>query len=208
MRPPSALLLLLCASASVPAQEKAHLVEELNALRSDPRAYARKIEARLRYYDGRRLKLPGQITIVTTEGIGAAREAMGELIETSPVRTVSPSNALARSAFDHAADLGSSGEMSHRGSDGSTPSMRMQRYLPQVRSTAEVITFGPADAESVLIDLLVDDGVRDRGHRRILLDSRYTIAGAGCAPHRSFGTVCVIDLASTTATSTRQRRSR
>ena len=62
---------------------------------------------------------------------------------------------------------------------------------------AEVISFGPEDAASVIIDLVVDDGVRNRGHRKILLDPGYRVAGAACGPHKTFRVVCVIDFADT-----------
>jgi uncharacterized protein YkwD len=42
---------------------------------------------------------------------------------------------------------------------------------------------------------VVDDGVKDRAHRKILLDPAFRYAGAACGPHRTFGTMCVIDLA-------------
>jgi len=38
--------------------------------------------------------------------------------------------------------------------------------------------------------------VPDRGHRNDLMDPTLKRAGVGCAPHPTYGTVCVVDLAS------------
>jgi uncharacterized protein YkwD len=41
----------------------------------------------------------------------------------------------------------------------------------------------------------VDDGVKDRGHRKSLLDPRFDEIGVSCGNHRVYGIMCVIDLA-------------
>ena len=50
-------------------------------------------------------------------------------------------------------------------------------------------------AEDVILQLIVDDGVPDRGHRRILFNPAYTLVGAACAPHPVWREVCVLDFA-------------
>jgi uncharacterized protein YkwD len=47
----------------------------------------------------------------------------------------------------------------------------------------------------VVLQLLIDDGVRNRGHRKTLLDRDYAVAGAACGPHREYQQICVIDFA-------------
>jgi len=42
--------------------------------------------------------------------------------------------------------------------------------------------------------LIVDDGVADRGHREIVYSAELRFAGAACGPHPVYGTMCVIDL--------------
>ena len=60
-----------------------------------------------------------------------------------------------------------------------------------------MITYGSNTAEEVVAQLVVDDGVPDRGHRRLLYDPALRYAGVSCGPHPGYGTMCVIDLAST-----------
>jgi hypothetical protein len=42
--------------------------------------------------------------------------------------------------------------------------------------------------------LIVDDGVADRGHRSIVFSGELRYAGAACGPHPVYRTMCVIDL--------------
>jgi uncharacterized protein YkwD len=46
-----------------------------------------------------------------------------------------------------------------------------------------------------MIELLIDDGVKGRGHRMNLLDPAARFLGVGCGPHSICGTMCVLDFA-------------
>ena len=59
---------------------------------------------------------------------------------------------------------------------------------------AELVSLGCYTAKDIVIQLLVDDGVSDRGHRRILLNKDMTHAGVAIDVHPKYGTICVIDL--------------
>jgi uncharacterized protein YkwD len=45
------------------------------------------------------------------------------------------------------------------------------------------------------MNLIIDDGVTDRGHRKNIFSRAFGTAGAACGPHPRFGNVCVIDFA-------------
>ena len=65
------------------------------------------------------------------------------------------------------------------------------------RYVAEVITYGSRTAADVVRQLVVDDGVPDRGHRTILFDPEFRFAGVACAPHPEYREACVVALART-----------
>ena len=46
-----------------------------------------------------------------------------------------------------------------------------------------------------LLQLLIDDGVEDRGHRRALLDPRFRVVGVATGSHSVFLRMCDIVLA-------------
>jgi hypothetical protein len=47
----------------------------------------------------------------------------------------------------------------------------------------------------VVRQLILDDGVVNRGHRLTIFDPNLQIAGAGCGPHAVYRYMCVIDFA-------------
>lgn len=61
----------------------------------------------------------------------------------------------------------------------------------------ENVTWGnwsqPLAARGMVCWWLLDPGIQDRGHRKMLLDPDYNFAGVGCARSRSIGWVCTLD---------------
>lgn len=169
------------------------VLAEVNRVRTDPQGYAASIEALLQYYDGTILRRPGEVAIQTKEGRAAAEEAIRVLRAQSPLPPLSWSPGMARGAQDHVNDIGPRGIVGHIGSDGSTPSERVNRYGSWIGTISENIDFGPSKAVIVVQDFVIDDGVPDRGHRHNVLDPVIRVAGAACGPHRVWGTACVVD---------------
>jgi uncharacterized protein YkwD len=71
----------------------------------------------------------------------------------------------------------------------------MRRHGVVKRASGENIDYG-ATGLQVVIDLIVDDGVPSRGHRRNVLDPAFRAVGIAVGPHRTYGTMCVIDFTS------------
>jgi uncharacterized protein YkwD len=170
-------------------------VTEVNALRADPAGYAAHVQSRLPHYQGKTVRIPGATAIRTVEGVSAAQEALAALRSAEPAGTLQMSGALMSSARDHVRDIGPKGMLSHEGSAGSTLAGRIARYAASWTLIAENISFGPDSAREVVVGLVIDDGVKDRGHRRILLDPRLRLIGVACGPHSVYRTVCVLDFA-------------
>ena len=105
------------------------------------------------------------------------------------------SKGLARAAGDHVRDQGPVGGTEHRGTDGSDPARRMERYGQWRGAVAENIAYGENAARDVILQLLVDDGVPNRGHRDALLDPEWSTSGVACGRHRNYGQMCVMDYA-------------
>jgi hypothetical protein len=172
------------------------VLKELNTLRANPSVYASRIDERLGWYDKNVLHKPGQRAVRTFEGRAAAEEAIAALKATPPLPVLEPAYGLALAAQDHARDIGPKGLVTHEGSGGTTTvSQRVARYARRYNYTGEIISFGPDRPKDVIIDLLIDDNVPDRGHRKILLDRGFHHVGIGCGPHAVYKTMCVIDVA-------------
>ncbi len=71
-------------------------------------------------------------------------------------------------------------------------------------SIGENISYGPDDGREVVLQLIIDDGVPDRGHRANIFSPGFRLAGVVCGPHPKFRTICVIDFAGGAAKSVRR----
>jgi uncharacterized protein YkwD len=171
------------------------VVAELNYARQKPQDYAKIIQQWAGYFKGKLLTLPRATPIMTNEGVSAVWEAVRALRATSPMGALAASAPLDRAADDLVKDQGPRGGSGHIGADRSQPWTRMQRHATGLSGFGEANAYGPTDARSVVIGLLVDDGSSDRGHRQILLSPVFRYVGVGCGRHATFGQMCVIDLA-------------
>lgn len=171
------------------------VLAELNFARTNPAGYARTIQQLLPRYNGTLLqRRDAAVPVRTVEGPDAAREAIGALEAQRPVARLTLSTGLTRAARDLAADQGRTGRVGHTASDGSTPLTRIARYGAWSISTNESVGYGPfVHGRDVIQDLIIDDGVRDRGHRHNLYDATAHVVGVACGHHPVYRIVCVID---------------
>jgi len=197
-----ALLFLaaLTLPAEAPAPEKATaferaVVQEMSDLRTRPRAYARHLREMRAWFEGTLWKRPDRVPLRTEEGVAALDEAIAFLETVTPVGPLRFNEGLARAARLHARDIGPRGSLAHVGADGSRLSARLNRLGTWQGTVAENISTLEEDPRQVVIQLLVDDGVPDRGHRHNLFNPELHQAGAGQAPHRDYRVVTVIDYA-------------
>lgn len=190
------LIALLFAGPAIaePAFDEAVLAE-LNRARTDPQSFADDLTAFRQTFDTRgyyRNLSDGRLW-ASNEGAAAVDEAIA-FLRSMPARpALAPSSLLAVAAADHTAEQGPHGGFGHRSRSGAWPSDRLEARGGGVY-VAEAISYGMGDARDVIIQLIVDDGVPDRGHRTILLDPDYNHAGAGCGPHRAHQMMCTIEL--------------
>ncbi len=187
------ILLTVAATAAVAAQSRFEegVFAELNRFRSDPAAYAEYLRDYRPRFEGKLLVSndDSEIDIMTREGVAAVDEAIRDLRREKPLVELEWSDALARAAADHVAVQSRSGAVGHY-TRGSGPGERMKARGggPYVN---EVITYGHHSPEGVVDQLLIDDGVPDRGHRHSLLRPEHRFAGVACGRHPVHRTMCV-----------------
>ncbi len=85
------------------------------------------------------------------------------------------SSLLTQAAQRHAEDMAAHRRMSHRGSDGSLPSRRIERMDYEYQAMGENVAAGQPDVASVM-----NDWMHSRGHRRNIL-GKFTEIGAAYA---------------------------
>lgn len=196
---------LLVSPAVVSAKEdpKAlarEVVVQINWARQHPAAAAAVLKTWLPLFEGGRyLAYPGESRLRTEEGPAAVQEAVAFLEQQKPLPPLNWSPALATAAEDLVADQSTRGGLGHEGFDGSLPSTRMARYGSYVGESGEVVTYGslgdPPTARRAVLALIVDDGVKSRGHRALLFEPRFAWAGAAWGSHPRFGRMVAVDMA-------------
>lgn len=173
------------------------VLDALNSARADPVGYARSLQQYRTYFRANLIRFPGQDTEVETqEGVKVVDEAIAFLANRTSLQPIQASSILGSVAMDLVSDQSNSGDTGHEGADGGSPSDRSRRRGGGAY-VAEVIAYGSSDAADVVRQLIVDDGVADRGHRSILYSSDLHFAGVACGPHPEYRIMCVIDLAAT-----------
>jgi len=174
------------------AQLSREVLAEMNRLRVDPRGYIAVLETYRRQFDGDIVIRPGQISIQTREGVAAVDEAIQFLRLQAPVGALRSDGLLDLTARDHVLDQGPTGYVGHYGSDGWDFATRAVRRGGDPYG-GENISYGYDTAREVIIQLLVDDNVADRGHRVNLFRPGYVRAGVACGRHALYYFMCVIN---------------
>ena len=171
------------------------VLKEMNLARTNPGAYAGIIADYGKYYDGYLVTIPGQTTLRTNEGIQAVTEAEQALKAQQALSPFTASRGMSLAAKDHVEDQGPKGTTGHQGSDNSSMSDRLNRHGQWLKTIGENISYGANTGRDVVRQLLVDDGVPSRGHRKNLLNPDYKVTGIACGSHKTFRHMCVITYA-------------
>ncbi|QJU59205.1 CAP domain-containing protein [Sphingomonas sp. AP4-R1] len=183
--------------ANEPTLMETRVLAALNDARLNPQAYIADLAAYRKRFKNKLVTMPGsRVKYLTREGTVPIDEAVEFLNSEESRSQLRAGSILAAAAADHVAEQGRSGHTGHIGSNGSGPADRTSRRGGG-RLVAEVITYGAFDAADVVRQLIVDDGVPDRGHRSAIFADRLRYAGVACGYHPKFRTMCVIDMAET-----------
>lgn len=187
---------MLGAASDRPSLED-QVLDRINLLRQNPAAYAQRLSQLRPYFRGNTLYLPGQERgLLTREGVDAVEEVIAYLEGQTPLPPLSRGELLDLAAREHAVVQGALGTRGHFSPDGASPGDRVQRRGGG-RLVGEDISYGYADADEVVRQLVIDDGVPDRGHRDLLFNRELRYAGVGCGSHSAYGHMCVIDVSRT-----------
>ena len=103
------------------------------------------------------------------------------------------SDALAQAWYDHISLQGPSGQVGHKGTDGSSFPDRVNRYSSSYKMIAETLVYfdkwGSNTALEVMKGIAVDDGVSGSPHKSLLYDPQITHVGVSCGWHYFYGVV-------------------
>jgi len=168
------------ASAENSELSAATIIREINFARGNPAAYANLVENARPLYQIERGR--------------AVDEAVRYLKSARPLPPLSLSAGMCRAAADHCAEQ-ADGKTGHFGNGHSDPGRRINRYGSWRIAYGENISYGKRSARAIVLTLVVDDGVRSRGHRKNIFNPKFCVAGVAYGPHARFGAICTADFA-------------
>ena len=116
---------------------------------------------------------PNGDRILTTEGRAVVEETIAFLKAQKPINRLEWNIDMWKACRDHGEDQAPTGATGHTGSDGSSPLVRMSRYGNVMSPSGENLAWGSSDAKDAIIQLIIDDGVPNRGHRLNIFNPGY-----------------------------------
>ena len=148
---------------------------EINKARTDPRAYAALY------------LLP---YVKNGNASAAMKECIIEMKNTKALNALQPGKGLALAAQEWVRLQGPSEYIGH----DMNLKVRLEKYC-YFGYYGENISYGYNDARKIVIQLLEDDNVPNRGHRKNILSRAFTHVGIGCGTHKRYNYMCVQDFA-------------
>lgn len=178
-------------------QDEKDVIYYLNMARTNPERYAEEfLEPMLGFFKGTKYKEPGwDYYMETKEGKKPLEELIVEMKRMNPVGKLLPARGLSLAARDHASDQSVTGEVGHTGKDRSDIDERIERYGKWKGNIGENISYGFTSGRDIVSQLLIDDGVPNRGHRVIIFSEDFRFAGISILHHKKYSHICVIDFA-------------
>lgn len=160
------------------SQIEQEIVNEINLARTNPKLYITYLEEFRKFYNGKNVTLSNRQTFITNEGTTALDDAVKALKAAKTVAALESSEFISKATKDHLADLLKNSSFGHKGSDGSMPDERLNRYIfaETVRFGENVVMSG-LTAREVVIAMLIDDGFPSRTHRKNVLDAEFKFVG-------------------------------
>ena len=166
------------------------LIDEINKVRKDPKAFAEKLLSYKQYFEGNYLVLPGSdAKVETQEGFKAYEEAANILKSTGPLPELSPSKGLGKIAADFFEKIKET-DPDHIG-DIDLNSL-IAKYGSFSGVFENIIEFGNNSPELIVTNCIVCDGNPDRENRNILLSKDLLKVGMAFGAHVTYGYCTII----------------
>ncbi len=111
-----------------------------------------------------------------------------DLKKAKPISALTYSPFYYKAAQQHALSMGKSGKTGHDKMD-----KRMKGWQKINNIIGENCSYGEETAFGIVMQLMIDEGVSNLGHRKNILNPSFQLVGVSIAPHKKYKTNCVMD---------------
>lgn len=168
------------------------ILKEINEARANPLKYINYLESHKKKFTGNRITLPDGQIITTSEGIAAIDDAISFLKFLPKLEPYSLSKGLSIAAASQIADLMENSSLGHFGKDGKNLPQRLGKFGSYGNLTAENITYFAPTPRDILITMIIDDGVKSRGHRKNIFSRNFRQIGSAFGKGAKGENLCVL----------------
>lgn len=116
-----------------------------------------------------------------------AKSLIRELEKLDSMQPLTFESSLQEMAVDFAQEAGKKGWVGHR-----KVSQRFEEFANHVEITAENLQYGFDNPLDIVMDLLIDIDVPNLGHRKNILDPKFSIIGVSIEKHKSYEFITVM----------------
>ncbi len=133
--------------------------------------------------------LESYIEVNDLENSSYLRSLFRDLKKVSGLQPLLPEEDLTAAAQGHATKSGKKGRVGHQDFN--------KRFDPLMGNpyshVGENCSYGYEEAIDIVITLLIDEGIKDQGHRKNILSDSFNSVGVAIRPHKSYRVNCVMD---------------
>lgn len=158
-----------------------NFLDEMNKVRTNPKSIIPELEATVKKFQGKQLGY-----MMTNEGPGAYNELISFLKKQAPLAPMTWSNGLGSACQKFVNVAGPSGATGHSSPNGDSMSDRISAEGSWQSTIGENLAYGDRDGKKSLIQLMVDDGVPSRGHRKNIFNTKFKVIGIAIGSHKGY----------------------
>ncbi len=161
--------------------------EVINEVRKNPRSIVEELKKMKHFFKGKEYRNPKyDYYIMMDEGVPAIENALDFLENTAmPRDAFERSDNLNQAADELVSHIGPKGFTSHQ-QEELAMDKRVKKYIQEKGGIAENISFGWGDARDIVVQMVVDDGVKSRGHRKNIFSKNYVKIGISSGKHKTY----------------------
>lgn len=173
------------------------ILVEINEARANPQKYISYLEEYKKTFNGNTAYYADGTMVVTNEGTAVIDEAIAYLKTLPKLAPYSMSKGLSTAANSQLADLMENSSLGHFGKDGSSLPKRLTRFGSYGNLTAENITYYAPLPREIVMTMIIDDGVKSRGHRKNVFSPDFKNIGPAFGKGKKGENLCVLIFADT-----------